>query len=114
MIPSLGEARLLPFPGNATGREKAMKFMTTWEVIPGSLNTAVERFLSGKVEDPKGVKVLGRWHAQGARGWTLYETDNPVALFEASSAWADVLTIHSTVVIEDAEAGPILAGLLKK
>jgi hypothetical protein len=65
--------------------------------------------LSGKTTPPAGVKVLGRWHkTDSSGGYALYETDNPAALFEYSASWADVLEIHSNVVVEDGEAGPAL------
>jgi hypothetical protein len=35
-------------------------------------------------------------------------------MFESAAIWADILEIHSTAVLEDAEAGPILAKLVKK
>jgi len=32
----------------------------------------------------------------------------------AAAKWADVLDIHSSLVIEDAEAGPIMAKIFRK
>ena len=42
-------------------------------------------------------------------GVALYETDNPTALYAGAAKWADVLEFHSSIVIEDAEAGAVLA-----
>ena len=92
-----------------------MKFMSTWSVLPGTRKEAIERFLAGQATPPEGVTLLGRWHKGDASGgYTLYESDNPQALYETAAAWADVLELHSTVVIEDAEAGSVLAKLAKK
>lgn len=44
----------------------------------------------------------------------LYETSNPGAFYESAAVWADVLEIHTLPVIEDADAGPILAKVFKK
>ncbi|HEX4287180.1 MAG TPA: DUF3303 family protein, partial [Terracidiphilus sp.] len=72
------------------------------------------RFLAGQGQPPAGIKMLGRWHkTDSSGGYVLYETDSPTALFEFSASWADVLEIHSNVVIEDAEAGPALAKVFK-
>jgi len=84
--------------------------MSKWSAKPGTLREAVQRFLAGKGAPSEGVKMLGRWHAADfSCGFTLYETDNPVALYEGAAPWADILDIDSRLVIEDAEAGPVLA-----
>jgi hypothetical protein len=91
-----------------------MKVMSTHSIRPGCLKDAVSRFLAGKVPPPAGVKVLGRWFkTDGSGGFTLMESDNPAAMFEYAAAWGDVLELHSTIVIEDSEAGPVLAKVFK-
>jgi len=91
-----------------------MKFISTWQVRPGATKEAVARFLAGQAAPPAGVKLLGRWHKTDlSGGYTLTESDNPAALYESSASWAEVLEIHGNVVIEDAEAGPILAKIFK-
>jgi len=47
-----------------------MKFMSTWSVRPGCIEDAATRFLSGKAEPPKGVKILGRWQVLPLRKGT--------------------------------------------
>lgn len=89
-----------------------MKVMVTFSIRPGCVPDAVKRFLSGQVKEPQGLKLLGRWHkTDGSGGYALYELDNPASAYQLSAAWMDVLESHSSVVIEDAEAGPILAKL---
>jgi len=91
-----------------------MKFLSTWAIRPGATKEAAARFLAGQAAPPPGVKLLGRWHkADMSGGFSLAESDNPTALYEAAAAWADVLELHSSMVIEDAEAGPILAKVFK-
>ncbi|MFZ1941298.1 MAG: DUF3303 family protein [Terracidiphilus sp.] len=91
-----------------------MRFMTTWSVRPGTTKEAVARFLAGQGTPPPGVKMLGRWHkADLSGGFTLTESDNPTAVYESAAVWIDVLEIHGSVVVEDAEAGPILAKVFK-
>jgi hypothetical protein len=91
-----------------------MKVMSTYTIRPGCTRDAVSRFLAGKAQPPAGVKILGRWHkADASGGYTLFETDSPATLYEFAASWSDVLETHSNLVIEDAEAGPILAKVFK-
>ena len=87
-----------------------MKMMSTYSIRPGCHAEAIKRFLAGKATPPAGMTILGRWHkTDGSGGYTLSESDDPAALFEFSASWSDVLENHSNIVIEDAEAGPVLA-----
>jgi hypothetical protein len=92
-----------------------MKFMSTWALLPGSVNTAAEKFLAGDAAPAPGVTILGRWHSVDCSGgFALYETDNAAALHLGAARWADLLEITTVPVIEDAEAGPNLAATYKK
>ena len=87
-----------------------MKVLSTWAVRPGAHKEAVSRFLSGGALPPQGVTLLGRWHkADASGGYSLYETDDPAALFATAAAWAEFLEIHSDLVVEDGDAAPVLA-----
>jgi Domain of unknown function (DUF3303) len=89
--------------------------MSTWSVRPGCRNEAIQRFLAGKGAPAAGVTMLGRWHATDlSMGFTLYESNNPAAMYETAAMWSDVLELHSHTVIEDAEAGPVLAKVAGK
>lgn len=87
-----------------------MKIMVTWSVRPGELQEAVSRFLAtGGVPKHEGVKMLGRWHrTDGNGGFTLYETDNVSSMYAGAVEWTDLMELDSYVVIEDAEAAPVL------
>lgn len=92
-----------------------MKFMVTWSAQPGYIGEAVERFLSGHGAPQEGVTLLGRWHnVDLSGGFSLYETDQPAQLYKGSAIWADLMELNTVAVIEDAEAGPILASVFKK
>jgi hypothetical protein len=89
-----------------------MKHMVMYSIRPGCRPEAISRFLKTQGAPPPGVTLLGRWHkTDHSGGFSLYESDNPAALFEAGAMWADVLETHDSVVVEDAEAGAILAKL---
>ena len=56
-----------------------------------------------------------QWHkADCSGGFVLFETSNSGAFYESAAVWADVLEIHTVPVVEDADAGPILAKVFKK
>jgi hypothetical protein len=92
-----------------------MKFMLTYTVRPGCRPEAINRFLTTQGAPPPGVTLLGRWHnTDNSGGFALYESNDPVALFEGSATWADVLETHSHSVIEDREAAGVFAKLSGK
>ncbi len=91
-----------------------MKFMSEWCVRPSVFRDAVARFLETQAAPPAGVKLLGRWHkADLTGGYSLYESDDPKAIYESAAEWTDLCEIRSSVVVEDADAGPVLAKLFK-
>jgi uncharacterized protein DUF3303 len=92
-----------------------MKFMTTWSFPTGNIPDAAERFLAGAAAPEAGVTLLGRWHnVDCSGGYALYETNDPVALYKGAAKWADLLELTNVAVIEDADAGPVLAERFKK
>jgi Protein of unknown function (DUF3303) len=91
-----------------------MKVITTWSLKPGAYKEAVQRFLAGEAAPAAGVTLLGRWHAVDLScGFSLVETNDPAAMYRTAAPWGDVLDLKSHIVIEDSEAGPILASLKK-
>lgn len=92
-----------------------MKMMSVYTIRPGHMREAAQRFLAGKATPPPGIKILGRWHKSDATGgFSLVESDNPALLYEFAASWSDVLETHGTVVLDDAEAGPVLGRLFGK
>jgi hypothetical protein len=94
---------------------EAMKFMSTWSLLPGSVKAAAEQFLAGGGLEAEGVKLLGRWHkADCSGGFSLYEASSVAALHLGAGKWADLLAMTIVPVIEDAEAGPNLVATFGK
>lgn len=92
-----------------------MKLMTTWNAKPGALAEAIRRFLAGQGAPGEGVTLVGRWHATDfSGGYSLFETNDPAALYASASQWADIMDLKTVLVIEDAEAAPVLARLGKQ
>ena len=87
-----------------------MKVLSTWALRSGAVKEAATRFLAGQAAAPEGTTLLGRWHkTDGTGGYSLFETNNPAALYAGVIPWLDVLEIHNHLVIEDGDAGPALA-----
>ncbi|MDP9049126.1 MAG: DUF3303 domain-containing protein [Acidobacteriota bacterium] len=92
-----------------------MKFMTSWTINTGNIPEAVARFLSGEAPPPPGVTLLGRWHnTDFSGGYSLIECDDAVAAYTDAAQWADIVDLSTVPVIEDGEAGPVLAKRFKK
>jgi hypothetical protein len=91
-----------------------MKIMSVWNLKAGAFSEAVRRFLAGEAAPPEGVTLLGRWHCTDfSAGFSLYETNDPAALYAGAARWADILDFKSSIVVEDDVAGPALAALKK-
>jgi hypothetical protein len=87
-----------------------MKTMLVWSLRPGALREAAGRFLAGQAVPPDGITMLGRWHSVDlSTGWTLYEGDDAAAMYAGSAPWAELLDLKVHVVVEDADAGRVLA-----
>jgi hypothetical protein len=92
-----------------------MKVMSTWTLKPGAFHEAVRRFVAGEGAPAEGTTLLGRWHsADLSCGYSLFETSDSAALYAGSAKWADVLDLKHVLVIEDDQAGPVLASLNKR
>jgi hypothetical protein len=87
-----------------------MLYMLTWNISEENYEAAVERFQAGD-EMPAGVKMVGRWHALGSGyGWTLVETDDPVAAARIGVKWSDLVSSEVTPVLTDEQVAEALAG----
>jgi hypothetical protein len=92
-----------------------MKFMTSWSVPKENISAAVARFLSGDAPPAAGVTILGRWHnVDFSGGYTLTESSDPVAAYAEAAQWADLMDLSIVPVIEDGDAGAVLAKQFKK
>ena len=92
-----------------------MIVMSTYAIRPGCVPEAVSRYLPARQHPQPASRFSGDDGEHDASGgYTLFETDNPTALFEFAASWSDVLETHSNVVIEDAEAAPVLAKIYGK
>jgi hypothetical protein len=79
-----------------------MLYVTHWKLKEEHLAEAVERFANDPPEMPAGVKMIGRWHAMGTgEGFSLMESDDPVAVSRYVYAWADLVDQRVYPVVDD-------------
>jgi hypothetical protein len=84
-----------------------MKYITTWTIRAENMAAARKRFQEG---DPKipGVKMT-RFHAMGTgRGFSLVESDEPIAVAKLATAWSDLVDQETVAVVGDAEIAAAL------
>jgi hypothetical protein len=85
-----------------------MKYMTVWSIRPENMTAVIKRF---KEADPKipGVKMT-RFHEMGTgRGFSITESDDPVAVARFAMAWSDLVDQKTVAVVEDADIAKALA-----
>jgi hypothetical protein len=94
---------------------KSMKYMISWKIAPGHHKPAGKAFLKGGAPMPKGLSLIGRWHAPGSGyGWALVEGQDSTALAQHIAEWANLLEFQITPVIEDADAAKALSRVYGK
>jgi len=80
-----------------------MKYMTVFTIRPENQKAARERFLKGDTSFP-GLKLVGRWFEGGTgHGYSLHETDDPVAIAKYGLYWNDLIDMKAVPVIDDAQ-----------
>ena len=87
-----------------------MKYMCTWSVKEENFNAAIERFTQNPPAVPEGVTMVERWHQMGSGdGFTLFETEDAVALSRYILAWADLVDQQIYAVVDEEEIGQALS-----
>ena len=86
-----------------------MKFISKYTIRPEHRNDAIKRFLEGGGLPPDGIKLISRWHSPSDRtGYSIVEADDAVAMGRWSHQWSDLLTIETSLVIDDEEFVKVL------
>jgi|OpeIllAssembly_1097287.scaffolds.fasta_scaffold273825_1 hypothetical protein len=86
-----------------------MKYVTVWTIPPQNSAAAIKRFKEG---DPKfpGVTIIARVHELGTgKGFTFWETDDPVAASKYGLAWSDLIDLTVYPVVDDATVAKALS-----
>ena len=84
-----------------------MKYITVWSIQPENMKAVIKRLQEGDPKTP-GVKMT-RFHAMGTgRGFSLVESDDPVAVSRLASAWSDLVDQTTVAVVGDEEIAAAL------
>jgi hypothetical protein len=84
-----------------------MKYITVWSIRPENMKAVIKRLQEGDPKTP-GVKMT-RFHAMGTgRGFSLVESDDPVAVSRLASAWSDLVDQTTVAVVGDEEIAAAL------
>ena len=88
-----------------------MIFLTMYRWKPENRKAIVARFMETGGLPPQGVKLLSRWtDVAGGRGFTLTETDDPVAAGAFAYAWNDLVTFEMIPVLNDEQLAKVISG----
>ena len=87
-----------------------MTFMMSYRLRNELRDEARARFQQNGAVPPAGIKLIARWHALTGHGWTVAESDDPLALAKWADEWNDVLEMQLTPVIGDQELATVFGG----
>ena len=88
--------------------EFAMIFRVDYTMPVQNVTAAQERF--GTMEEKwDGVKLIGRWHEAGNKGFMVVEAQDAVSLGKYSNQWTDLCDISIVPVMTDEEVGQVLS-----
>ena len=88
-----------------------MLYMNIFHIAPENRDACIARFKEGKGQPPEGVKLVGRWHdIAGGRGFTLVESDDPVAVGKFIKEWIDVMSSEVIPLLSDEQLAKVLFG----
>jgi hypothetical protein len=89
-----------------------MLFVVTYKTSAATNRTGQERFIkTGGAAPPPGVRKIANYHyADGSGGYTIAESDDPIALAKWCNQWTDVLVFDARPVLTDEQLGKVLAG----
>ncbi len=92
-----------------------MLFIISWSISPEQRNTAIERFLKTGGAPPKGVTMLGRWHAVGRMsGFGVAQASDPVLIQKWALEWNDLFIMDISPALTDEQVAPLLAAAVGK
>ena len=91
-----------------------MLFVTTYRIRSEVRDAAIDRFLKSGGQPPAGVQMIGRWHdIAGRTGLSVVEASDATLLAKWALEWTDLMDLETRSVINDEQAGPLLAASRK-
>jgi hypothetical protein len=92
-----------------------MLFIVSWKGSSENRNAIFKRFAKTGGPPPKGVKMLGRWHAAGSsHGVAIAEAADAALVQQWMLDWSDLLEMDVRPALTDEQIGKLIAGVLGK
>ena len=78
-----------------------MKFICEWKFRDREAIQLVNKKSQEENEPLDGIKYLAKWYTGTGRGYSLLETEDPMALNKLLVFWADLLEMNTVPVVEE-------------
>ena len=89
-----------------------MIFRLDYSIPVSNVKAAQVRF--GTMEEKRdGLKVIGRWHEAGNKGFMVCEADDMIAMGKFSNQWGDLCDISIVPLMTDEDVGQVLSAQFK-
>ena len=85
-----------------------MIFRMDYSIPVENVSKAQERFATME-EKWDGLKLIGRWHEAGSRGFMVVEADDSVSLGKFTNQWVGLCEINIVPLMTDEEVGQVLS-----
>jgi hypothetical protein len=87
-----------------------MLFVIAYKTSLAANRTGQERFKeTGGAPPPQGVRKIASYHyLDGSGGYSIAETDDPIALAKWANQWSDVIVMDVRPVLTDEQMGQVL------
>lgn len=88
-----------------------MLYLSIYRFPPENRKAVIARFMETGGKPQPGVKLLGRWNdVAGGRGFTVTESDDPVAASKYIQEWSDLMSFEVIPVLTDEQMVKVLGG----
>lgn len=87
-----------------------MLYMNIADLKPGNRDAAQKRFAGTDGKPPPGITMVSRHIAvDGRSSYTLYETEDPVAMGKWIQEWSDLVSFKVVPVLTDDQYGEVIS-----
>ena len=85
-----------------------MIFRMDYSIPVENVSKAQEGFATME-ENWDGLKLIGRWHEAGSRGFMVVEADDSLSLGKITNQWVDLCEINIEPLMTDEEVCQVLS-----
>jgi len=85
-----------------------MLFKINYSIPVANVLAAQERF-GTMDEKTDGLKVIGRWHEAGNKGFMVCDADDMISLGKFSNQWTDLCDMSIVPLMTDEDVGQVIS-----